>query len=118
MSLRVALAAAAGFLAGVLLVAVLGGAKPAGPTATVTVTTPAPGSGGGTVITKTVVPDVRGQPLPLALERLARAGFEAEVQGGGLFGIIEEDNWKVVRQRPAGGFLEQGSTVRIDVDRR
>ena len=121
MTLRVALGVAAGFLAGVLLVAILGGAQPAGPTATVTVTTPGVGgsdSGGGTVITKTVVPDLRGQPLDVALERLARAGFEADVEGGGLFGVIDESNWEVVSQDPSGGFHEQGSSVRLDVDRR
>ena len=116
--MRVALGAAAGFLAGVLLVAALGGAQPAGPTATVTVATPAPGSGGGTVITKTVVPGLVGQRLDVALERLARAGFEADVEGGGLFGIVDESNWEVVAQDPTGGFLEQGSSVRLDVDRR
>ena len=119
MSLRVAIAAAGGFLAGVLLIAVLGGAKPAGPTATVTVTAPAPGAGGGgTVVTKTVVPDVVGERLDAALERLARSGFEADVQGGGLFGVLEESNWLVVAQDPAEGFHEQGSSVRVEVDRR
>lgn len=120
MSLKVAIGAAAGFLAGVLLVAALGGAKPAR-TATVTVTTPA-ASGqrpGGTVITKVRVPELVGQRLDVALDRLTRSGFDPDVEGGGLLGVVVEANWEVVAQDPApGGFLEQGSTVRVEIERR
>lgn len=115
--MRTAIAAAAGFLAGVLLVAILGGAKPAIRETTVTVAKPV--TTGGTVITKTLVPDLVGQPLDVALDRLARAGFEADVEGGGLFGVIEEDNWEVASQSPEpGGYLEQGSSVGLEIDRR
>lgn len=115
--MRAAIAGAGGFLAGVLLVAILGGAKPVIRETTVTVSRPV--TTGGNVITKTLVPDLVGQPLDIAMDRLARAGFEADVDGGGLFGVIEEDNWEVVEQSPSpGGYLEQGSSVSLRIDRR
>jgi hypothetical protein len=117
--LGVAIGIGAGFLAGVLLVAALGGAKPAIHESTVTVRAPAAVTNGGTVIVKTIVPDVRGQPLDVAMERIARSGFDADVDGGGLFGIVVESNWTVAAQQPApGGYLEQGSTIRLEVERR
>ncbi|HYF26076.1 MAG TPA: PASTA domain-containing protein [Baekduia sp.] len=115
--MRTAIAAAAGFLAGVLLVAILGGAKPAAPTVTVTVTAPGRTTG-GPVITRTVVPDVVGERLDVARERVARSGFESEVDGGGILGVLDETNWEVVDQDPRAGFLEQGSVVTLVVDRR
>jgi PASTA domain len=115
--LGVALGAASGFLAGVVLVAILGGAQPVTREATVTVQRPV--TTGGTVITKTLVPELVGERLDIALDRITRAGFESDVDGGGLFGILQEENWEVVEQDPApGGFLEQGSTVRVRVERR
>ena len=40
------------------------------------------------------------------------------MQGGGLFGIADESDWKVVHQDPSpGARLGQGDTVRLDVDR-
>jgi beta-lactam-binding protein with PASTA domain len=114
---RTAVAGAAGFLAGVLLVAILGGAKPVVREATVTVSKPV--TTGGTVITKTIVPDVVGERLDVALDRISRAGFDADVDGGGVLGILVEDNWEVVAQDPPPGrFLEQGSSVRVAVERR
>lgn len=115
--MKTAIASAGGFLAGVLLVAVLGGAKPVIRETTVTVTKPV--TTGGTVITKTIVPDVMGQSLDVALDRVARAGFEADVDGGGFFGVIDEENWEVVSQTPPpGGYLEQGSSISLEIDRR
>jgi PASTA domain-containing protein len=119
--LSLALAAAVGFLAGVVLVAALGGAK--GVTRTVTERAAAPGAGvtttAGTVIVRTVVPDLVGQPLDVAQDRLARARFDADVRGGGLFGVLDAGNWQVTAQDPPPGtFLEQGSTVHVDVERR
>jgi hypothetical protein len=114
--LGLALGVAAGFLCGVLLVAILGGAKPVIQIRTITV--PATQSTGGTVVVSTRVPDLGGQPLDLALDRLQRSRFSADVQGGGLFGVVDEANWRVVEQSPRPGImLEQGSRVRLRVER-
>jgi hypothetical protein len=119
--MALALAGATGFLAGVLLVAALGGAK--GVTTTVTQNAAVPGdrtvTGAGTVIVRTAVPDVIGQPLDLAKARLARARFEVDVSGGGVFGVLDDGNWAVTAQQPAAGtFVEQGSTVAVAIRRR
>ncbi|HEX2104981.1 MAG TPA: PASTA domain-containing protein [Solirubrobacteraceae bacterium] len=114
--LALALGIAAGFLCGVLLVAILGGAKPVIETRTITV--PATRTTGGTVIVSTRVPALVGQRLDVALARLERARFTADVEGGGLFGVVEERNWEVVEQSPAAGtMLEQGSQVTLGVQR-
>jgi beta-lactam-binding protein with PASTA domain len=112
---RIALAAAAGFLAGVLLVLALGGG---GDTKTKTVT--ASVTNGGTVITTTTVPQLVGQPLDVARERVERSKFDLAIdKGGGVFGVVVEHNWQVTSQDPpAGTKLEQGSTVHVDIDRR
>jgi hypothetical protein len=123
-TLGVVLTGAAGFLAGILLVAALGGAKGRSTETvtvarTATVTVQAPVTNGGSVIVTTAVPDVTGQPLDIARERLARSGFETDIDGGGLFGVIEDSNWQVVEQSPPpGGQLEQGSTVSVVIERR
>jgi beta-lactam-binding protein with PASTA domain len=119
--MALALAGAIGFLGGVLLVAALGGAK--GVTTTVTQRAAAPSgqtvTGPGSVIVRTVVPDLVGQPLDVAKARLDRSRFDADVSGGGFFGVLDEGSWEVVRQDPAAGtFLEQGSTVHVDIQRR
>jgi PASTA domain-containing protein len=107
--LGMALAGAGGFLAGVLLIAILGGAQPVYKERTLTVARPPQGS---------AVPALVGQPLDVALDRLERAGLKGEVQGGGLFGVLDESDWKVVDQDPSpGAHLGQGDTVRLDVDR-
>jgi hypothetical protein len=119
--INAALAVASGFLAGVLLVAVLGAGRSTTRTDTVTRTVTVAGSltTGGTVIVQTPVPDLVGQHLDVAKARLARAKFDADVHGGGLFGVVEDGNWSVAKQRPAPGtLLEQGSSVRLDVERR
>ncbi|WP_372788718.1 PASTA domain-containing protein [Paraconexibacter sp.] len=118
----VLLAVASGFLAGVLLVAILGGAK-GRETETVTVartvTVPAATTNPGTVIVTTAVPDLVGERLNVAKERVDRAGFDLDVVGGGLLGVIVESNWEVTSQDPApGGQLEQGSTVEVRIARR
>ncbi|MTD43138.1 PASTA domain-containing protein [Conexibacter sp. W3-3-2] len=125
-TLGLVLTGAAGFLVGILLVAALGGAKgrstetvTVARTTTVTRTVPGPVTNGGTVIVTTAVPDVVGQPLDVARQRLERSGFDTDVEGGGLFGVIEESNWQVVAQSPQpGGQLEQGSTVQVAIERR
>ena len=105
----IALAGAGGFLAGVLLIAILGGAQPVYEERTLTVARPPQGS---------AVPALVGQPLDVALDRLQSAGLKGDVQGGGLFGILDEGDWKVVDQDPSpGARLGQGDTVRLDIDR-
>jgi beta-lactam-binding protein with PASTA domain len=106
--LGIALAAAGGFLAGVLLIAILGGAQPAYKERTISVARTPEG---------TAVPTLVGQPLDVALDRLQSAGLKGEVHGGGVFGIVDEGNWRVVDQDPSNGArLRQGDTVRLDVD--
>jgi beta-lactam-binding protein with PASTA domain len=107
--LAIALAAAGGFLAGVLLVAILGGAQPAYKERTISVARSPEG---------TAVPALVGQRLDVALDRLQSAGLKGEVHGGGVFGVVDEGNWRVVDQDPSkGARLRQGDTVRLDVDR-
>jgi hypothetical protein len=114
--LGLALGVAGGFLCGVLLVAILGGAKPVIQKRTITV--PATRTTGGTVIVSTRVPALVGQRLDVALDRLERAKFTADVEGGGLFGIVEAHNWEVVEQSPSPAtMLEQGSQVTLRVQR-
>jgi serine/threonine-protein kinase len=116
----VALGVAAGFLVGVLLVVGIGGAGSETITTTVTVASRAPPlSGDETVITRTAVPDVLGERLDTARERIERAGFEVDEDDGGLFGSVVDANWEVVEQDPpAGTMLERGSSVRVSLDRR
>lgn len=127
-TLGVVLALASGFFVGVLLVAALGGAKGRSTetvtvarttTATATVTVPAEVTNGGTVIVTTIVPSLVGERLDVARERTNRAGFDLDVNGGGLLGVINDANWEVVAQSPEPGTrLEQGSTVDVDIERR
>jgi PASTA domain len=114
---RLAVAAAGGFLVGVLLVLALGGGTT---TKTKTVTARASQTHGGTVVVTTTVPQLVGQPLDLARQRVERARFDLVVDhGGGLFGVLVEHNWQVSSQTPAAGAkLEQGSTVHVDIERR
>lgn len=120
-----ALIAACGFLAGALVTlgagALDGRDDEAPPTAdrTVTVAVPATRTTGSRTIETTAVPDVVGQPLDTATERLERASFEADVDGGGVLGVLVEDNWEVVAQQPpAGEQLELGSSVQVVITRR
>lgn len=118
-TLGVVLAAASGFLAGVLLVAALGGAQGTTRTTTITKTVRTAATNGGTVIVTTAVPDLVGERLTTARERVERSGFDLDVVGGGLLGVIVESNWEVVAQAPpAGQQREQGSTVQVEIERR
>ncbi len=117
--LGVALGTAAGLLAGILLVVVIGGARDR---STRTVTAAAPratgASPGGRVITTTAVPDVLGTRLDVAKQRVRRAGFDVSVSGGGVLGVVDDTNWQVVAQDPPGGnTLERGSTITVDIER-
>jgi beta-lactam-binding protein with PASTA domain len=110
--MTVALFGAGGFLAGVLLVAVLGGAKGTVRTTTQTTTVTR------TVVAGTDVPDVVGDTLDEAIAALDAAGFGHTVRGGGVFGIVDESNWDVVAQDPQGGARAgDGATVHLDVER-
>ena len=117
-----AVAAACGFLAGVLLVIALGGSGGDTETVTVARTMTVPvltSTNGGTVITQTAVPALVGERLDVAKDRIRRAGFDPDVDGGGVFGILKDSNWEVVEQDPGPGTqLEQGSSVHIRVERR
>jgi hypothetical protein len=105
----IALAGAGGFLAGVLLIAILGGAQPVYKERTIKVTSPPSG---------TAVPALSGVRLDRALDKLQGAGLKGDVQGGGLFGILDESGWTVVSQDPSpGARLHKGDTVRLNVDR-
>jgi len=118
--MTVAMGGAAGFLVGVLLVAVLGGTPTTTLTQTqrVTVTTP-PADPNATIITMTAVPALVGESLDTVRDRLQAAKFEIDItDGGGLFGPIDDGNWVVTDQDPpAGSQLRQGSTVRIQIER-
>lgn len=52
-----------------------------------------------------VMPDVVGMQLDLALADIEEAGFtdEVDLDGGGLFGVVDESNWQVCEQSPAPG---------------
>jgi hypothetical protein len=116
--LPVALAAAAGLTAG-LLVALALGALRGEDIRTVTVERGAGPAPGGTVVARTAVPSVVGERLDIAKDRVRRASFIAEVQGGGTLGVIRERNWEVTSQDPVGGqLLQTGSTVRLRIERR
>ena len=107
--LGMALAGAGGFLAGVLLIAILGGVQPVYKERTITVASRPQG---------TAVPSLVGVRLDRALDRLESAGLKGDVQGGGLFGVLDETGWTVVGQDPsAGARLHRGDTVRLDVGR-
>jgi hypothetical protein len=107
--LGLALAGAGGFLAGVLLIAVLGGAQPVYKERTLTVAARPQG---------TAVPRLVGQRLDVALDRLQAAGLKGDPQGGGLFGVLDERAWVVVGQDPSpSSRLRQGDSVRLEVDR-
>lgn len=120
--LAIALGTAAGFLAGVVLLVGLGvgAGDGAARTVTVTRTSPAaPRTSAGALIRETTVPDVVGERLDIAKERIKRTGFVVDVQGGGLFGVVVDSHWQVAAQEPtAGGLLELGSTVHVNVERR
>jgi hypothetical protein len=107
--LGLAIAGAGGFFAGVLLIAVLGGAKPVVKTHTHTVAARAVG---------TRVPNLIGAHLDDAMARLETVGLKGDPQGGGLFGFGDESGWVVVAEDPSpGSRLMRGDSVRFEVDR-
>jgi hypothetical protein len=61
------------------------------------------------------VPELRGERLDLAEERLDVRGLEWEELGGGALGILVRSNWYVCGQEPDAG--TRAHTVRLIVDR-
>lgn len=124
--LAAALLAAAGFLAGVILVVALRGVEHdhvrtqtrAGPT--VTRDAPAVTAARGRPAQGDPVPDVVGRPLDEARAALEDAGLQADIaSGGGLFGPLVDAQWMVVDQDPAGGSDAPGdATVALAIRRR
>ena len=120
----VVLGVACGALLGALLALTLGGddspplrAETVTVSRTVTVGTPATTTP-GTVIIRTLVPDVVGERLDIAKRRLEARLFQVDVDGGGILGVIRDRNWRVTEQRPAAGsYLERGSSVRVKVEK-
>jgi hypothetical protein len=120
--LTAAIIGAGAFLAGVLLVAALGGAQGTTSTTTQRVTVTAPAAGPTTPAAPedlVRVPGVEDEPLDEARDALEGAGLEVDVQGGGLFGVVDESNWRVTGQSPAeGAQARAGDTVTVDICRR
>jgi hypothetical protein len=86
-------------------------------TRTVTVGSTSPAT--GTLITKTAVPSVIGERLDIAKDRVRAVGFVVKVEGGGVLGVIREQNWQVTSEDPVPGqLLQTGSTVRLRIERR
>ena len=65
-----------------------------------------------------VMPDITGQKLDAAQIAIQDAGVDddVEVDGGGLFGVIDESNWVVCEQSPGAGEALT-SAPRLVVDR-
>lgn len=114
------LSATCGFLLGILLVTTVGATDRPTRTETQRITVPGAVTNGGTVITKTLIPPIVGEPLDVAKQRAQRARFQLTVDaGGGVFGVRRDQNWEVVAQRPSPGeLIEQGSTIHVDIVRR
>jgi hypothetical protein len=120
----VVLGIACGVLFGTLLTITVDGndapaaAQPQTVTVAKTVTVPSVTTTPGTIIVRTLVPDLVGVRLDTAKDRLAARKFEADVEGVGFLGSLWEHDYRVVKQSPAAGtYLEQGSSVRISVER-
>ncbi|WP_197080756.1 DUF4839 domain-containing protein [Cellulomonas sp. A375-1] len=64
------------------------------------------------------MPDVTGLQLDAALAAIESAGFtkDVDVDGGGLFGVVDESNWTVCEQNPGPGEPLSG-TPHLNVDR-
>jgi len=104
------LAVASGFLAGVMLIAVLGGAKPVVRDHTRTVAAHAAG---------TRVPRLVGTHVDAAVGRLQAIGLQADTSGGGIFGILDAGGLTVVHQDPSpGSRLRRGDTVHLVAERQ
>lgn len=64
------------------------------------------------------VPPLVGERLDDATAALDAAGLLREVDGGGLFGVLDDTAWFVCATTPeAGGRVEEASVVIVHVDR-
>lgn len=64
-----------------------------------------------------VMPDVVGRKLDVALNQIKSAGFEddVDIEGGGAFGVVNESNWTVCEQSPAAGkSIADGPQLTVD----
>jgi hypothetical protein len=61
------------------------------------------------------VPNVAGERLDVAADRLEDQGLEYELLGGGTFGVVVKANWYVCEQHPSGG--SRASSVELVVAR-
>jgi beta-lactam-binding protein with PASTA domain len=61
------------------------------------------------------VPNVTGERLNVAEDRLDAVGLDYSASGGGTFGIVIRSNWTVCTQRPAPRHV--ASSVRLSVAR-
>ena len=113
----IALAALVGVIVGYLVITDLGRGDPADPVRTsqldATATSTANGSGGA-ASQRVLVPNVLGQRLPAAEDRLHDVGFrnyrELDATDQNRV-IVEKDNWIVDSQEPAAGETVPASTV-------
>jgi hypothetical protein len=66
------------------------------------------------------MPDVTGNRLDVAYDKIRDAGFDdkdkIKIEGGGTFGVIVEGNWTVCEQSPDAGETVDGAPV-LTVDR-
>jgi hypothetical protein len=64
------------------------------------------------------IPDLTGQPLDVAEQRLQDLGLSSEAVSDSLFGVLLNSDWDVCStQPPAGRAVRRNSTVRLLVDR-
>jgi beta-lactam-binding protein with PASTA domain len=64
------------------------------------------------------VPSLEGLALDEASAKLGEQGFDRDVDGGGLFGVLDESAWFVCSTTPAAGErVELPATVVVHVDR-
>jgi beta-lactam-binding protein with PASTA domain len=61
------------------------------------------------------VPNVAGERLDVAADRLEDEGLEYELLGGGTFGVVVKANWYVCEQDPSAG--SRASSVELVVAR-
>jgi hypothetical protein len=68
--------------------------------------------------TDPAMPDVTGKKLDIAKGAIEGVGVkdEVKVDGGGVFGVVDESNWEVCEQSPAAGEAVFGAP-RLTVDR-
>ena len=64
------------------------------------------------------VPDLSGSRLDAAQADLEGLGLRSDTVGGGLFGVIDPENWEVCATDPAGeATVKRGRTIHLLVDR-